>query len=244
LDNINFKFRILKRLLRIITIFYFIWIIFSGDIGQGHVYMIWNVILAWVPLEIVSLISYINLKFESKGRVKIATIFLGIMWLLFYPNSTYIITDFIHLSSNEYHIINPNYFAYSNESRFIFNDNINIWFDFVNIGIGVWIGYVVGFISLYIIQHSLIKKYNSIITWISVSIVHLLTGFAIYIGRFNRWNSWDIIFHPTNIITIIQSSTNLKALKFTLLFGIFSFILYIINFVLMEIGKLSGTLKN
>jgi len=244
LDNINSKFLTLKKLLRVITIFYFIWIIFSGDIGQGHVYMIWNVILAWVPLEILSLIGYINSKFENKGRVKIATIFLGILWLLFYPNSTYIITDFIHLSSNEYHIINPNYFPYSNESRFIFNDNINIWFDFVNIGIGVWIGYVVGFISLYIIQHSLIKKYNSIITWISVSIVHLLTGFAIYIGRFNRWNSWDIILHPINIITIIQSSTNLKALKFTLLFGIFSFILYVINFVLMEIGKLSGTLKN
>lgn len=240
MDNISSRFLQLKRLLRIITIFYFIWIIFSGDIGQGHVYMIWNVILAWVPLEIVSLMSYINSKSKSTSeKVKIATIFLGILWLLFYPNSTYIITDFIHLSTNKYHVINPNYSPYSNESKIIFNDNIIIWFDFVNIGIGVWIGYVVGFISLYIIQQSLIKKYKIMITWIFVSVIHLLTGFAIYIGRFNRWNSWDIIFHPTNIITILQSSINLKVLKFTLLFGAFSLILYVINYLLLEIGKLS-----
>nr|MBK5237411.1 DUF1361 domain-containing protein [Clostridium sp.] len=46
--------------------------------------------------------------------------------------------------------------------------------------------YAVGFISLYIIQHSLIKKYNSMVSWILVLIVHILTGFAIFIGRFNR----------------------------------------------------------
>ena len=240
MNNINSKFLMFKRLLRIITIFYFIWIILSGDIGQYHVYLIWNVILAWVPLEIVSLICYINWKFKNnKMSVKIATVFLGILWLLFYPNSAYIITDFIHLSTNQYHIINPNYSPYSNELRIMFNDNISIWFDFVNIGIGVWIGYVVGFISLHIIHQSLIKKYNIVVTWMLVSIVHLLTGFAIYIGRFNRWNSWDIIFHPINIITILQSSTDLKTLKFTLLFGAFSLILYVINYLLLEIGKLS-----
>ena len=241
MNNIHSKFLLIKRLLRVITIFYFIWIILSGDIGQYHVYLIWNVILAWVPLEIVSLMYYINSKFKSnKASVKIATVFLGILWLLFYPNSAYIITDFIHLSTNQYHIINPNYSPYSNELKILFNDNISIWFDFVNIGIGVWIGYVVGFISLHIIHKSLIKKYSSMVTWIFVSIVHLLTGFAIYIGRFNRWNSWDIIIHPTNIITILQRSIDLKTLKFTLLFGVFSLVLYVINYILLEIGKLEN----
>jgi len=237
LDNIKSKFRMLKWLLRVVTLLYFIWIISDGDLGQAHIYMIWNVILAWVPLEIVSLMCYINSNSRNSGLIKIMTIFLGILWLLFYPNSPYIITDFIHLSLNQYHLINPNYSPYTNEARIIFNDNINIWLDFVIIAVGVWIGYVVGFISLYIIHNSLMKKYKRIASWVFVSIIHLLTGFAIYIGRFNRWNSWDIILHPTNIITILQKSINLKTLKFTLLFGIFSFIVYVLNYILLEIGK-------
>lgn len=238
MENIKYKFRMVKRILGSVTLLYFIWNIFSGAVGQGHIYMIWNVILAWVPLEIVSLIYYINSKYENKALIKITTIFLCILWLLFYPNSTYIITDFIHLNSNEYHLINPNYSPYTTEARIIFNDNVSIWLDFVNIGIGVWIGYAVGFISLYIIQQALIKKYNIMVSWILVSIVHILTGFAIFIGRFNRWNSWDIILHPANIITILQSSNNLKSLKFTLLFGFFSLTVFLINYILLEIGKL------
>ena len=234
MDTSNFKFLILKRLLKTITIFYFIWIILSGSIE--YAYMIWNVILAWVPLEIVLLIDRINSKIHKKDWLKIVIIFLWILWLLFYPNSSYIITDFIHLP-NEYHIINPNYSPYSNEARIIFNDDIEIWLDFINIGIGVWIGYVVGFISLYISQHSFASKHNNIISWIFVSMVHILTGFAIYIGRFNRWNSWDVIFNPANIITILRSSFNSKAIKFTFLFGIFSFTLYIISYILVEIAK-------
>ncbi|MBU3188387.1 DUF1361 domain-containing protein [Clostridium bowmanii] len=239
MGNIKYKFRMIKKLLGAVTLLYFIWNIFSGGIGQKNIFMIWNVILAWVPLEIVSLLCYINSKYKKNGLIKIITIFLGILWLLFYPNSTYIITDFIHLSSNQYHLINPNYSPYTREARIIFNDNVNIWLDFVNISIGVWIGYVVGFISLYIIHHSLIKKYNSMVSWILVLIVHILTGFAIFIGRFNRWNSWDIILHPTNIITILQSIVNLKTLKFTLLFGVLSLVVYVINYLVLEIGKLA-----
>ena len=236
------KFKMIKNLLRAITILYFIFIIFIS--GLGHFYMIWNVILAWVPLEIVSLIGYINRKFDNRNRVKIATIILAILWLLFYPNSPYIITDFIHLSTNEYYIINKNYSPYSSELKYMFNDNIKIWLDFVIIGIGVWIGYVVGFISLYLNQLILKEKYNKRISWIFVLIVHFLTGFAIYIGRFSRWNSWDIIFSPINIITIFKSSINLKTLEFTLLFGSFSLILYVINYSLVELGNLNEKKDN
>jgi len=69
----------------------------------------------------------------------------------------------LHLSPNQYHLINPNYSPYTNEARIIFNDNINIWLDFVNIGIGVWIGYVVGFLLglfsfvVYVINYLLLE---------------------------------------------------------------------------------------
>jgi len=240
LNHANSKFLLIKRFLRIITIIYFAWI-FLRSIGQ--IYMIWNVILAWVPLEIASLMGYFDSKQKGKSRVKPVIIVLGLLWLLFYPNSPYIVTDFIHLSTNEFHLINPNYEPYANEARILFNDNITIWLEFVTIGIGVWIGYTVGFLSLYSIQQSLRKKHNHMMSWIFVSMIHLLTGFAIYLGRFNRWNSWDIMFSPAKIIAILQSSMSLKALQFTLLFGIFSFVLYAIDYLLVQIGPLSDKAK-
>ncbi|MGN9164832.1 DUF1361 domain-containing protein [Tissierellaceae bacterium HCP3S3_D8] len=79
------------------------------------------------------------------------------------------------------------------------------------------------------------RRYNSLISWIFVLIVNLLTGIAVHIGRFNRWNSWDIIFNPVNVIKNFQDIGNIEALKFILLFAAFNLILYIINCVLVEL---------
>jgi Predicted membrane protein len=217
-----------KNILRCITAVYFIWIIFGGNIDK--LFMVWNVILAWVPLELTTLICTIKVKNSSYKLIKYTVPLLWVLWLIFYPNAPYIITDFIHISTNDYYMLNPNYIPYSTQPRILFNDNIGIWIDFINIAIGVWIGYMLGFISLYINQELVKEKYNKIISFVFVAVVQLLSGFAIYIGRFSRWNSWDLIANPGNIITIIMSSINTKALWHTFLFGMLSAVLYMINY--------------
>lgn len=106
------KIKKLKNYFIIITLFYFIWILFGGNLKQ--IYMIWNIILAWVPLEIAMLIyNFTSSRIKKKSK-KVIILMLGIIWLLFYPNSPYITTDFIHLSTNKYYFSNPDYKLYSN----------------------------------------------------------------------------------------------------------------------------------
>lgn len=222
-----------KNLLRIITLLYFVWIIFGGN--SGYLFMLWNVFLAWLPLEFATLSAYIFEKHISIKHSKLLIIIIGFIWLLFYPNSPYIITDFIHLSSNNYYVINPNYTPYSTQPRILFNDEFKVWIDFFNIGIGVWIGYITGFISLVIIHRLVERSFNKVLGWIFVTGVSLLSGFAIYLGRFIRWNSWDIIFKPQNILRILNDDMHSKSLQYTILFGIFILTLYILNYCVAKL---------
>ena len=106
---------------------------------------------------------------------KISLILLIVSWLLFFPNSPYILTDLFHL---RLHTSAP------------------MWFDLIVILSFAWTGLIYGFISLLDIE-TLLKRYinSKIITIISV-IFLFLASFGIYLGRFLRWNSWDIISNP------------------------------------------------
>ena len=96
-------------------------------------------------------------------------------WLLFFPDSLYIITDLIHLESNT---------------------NVPIRYDAILLFIASFAGLALGFASVvnveYVMEKLLPKKY------IPTVIVFLIFpgSFGVYLGRFERWNSWDIISDP------------------------------------------------
>lgn len=232
--TINSRFTYIKNVLRLITLLYFVWVVFFDKLS--HAYMIWNVFLAWIPLELASLMLSLSSNDKIKKNSKILIALTSLLWLLFYPNSPYIITDFIHLSSNNYYISNPDYTPYSNLPRILFNDDPKIWFDLFTIGIGVWIGYTTGFISLFMNQKLIERSTNRLYGWSFVIITCLLSGFAIYLGRFIRWNSWDVILNPQNILKILFTDVHNKSLLYTLMFGSLSLLLYIINYVVTELG--------
>lgn len=235
LHNNGLQLNKMIYILGVISIIYSAWIILGGNLNVA--YMIWNLFLAWIPLMIIIVIMLIKRRRSKNILLKFMEILLWILWLLFYPNSPYIITDFIHINPKEFIIQNPNYIQYSDQHRIIFNSDLKIWIHFMNICVGVWLGYTSGFLSLYLGQKIVGEKNNKAIGWIFVLIVNVLSGFAIYLGRFDRWNSWDIIIEPENIISIAVSSFNITAVQFTMLFAIAYFILYIINFVLIKSVK-------
>lgn len=227
--------RKLKNYFRALTVLYAIWIIFAGK--GNHFYMVWNIILAWVPLEISSLLYNLKKGHKAYNGLKAITAVLWVLWMLFYPNAPYIITDFIHISSSKFYIPNPNYVRYGTEPYTLFNDDFKIWIGFVSIGIGVWIGYMLGVVSLYMNQNLIREKFGEIKSWLFVVFVSLLSGFAIYLGRFIRWNSWDVILNPYNFISIIINDFHMKAINFTILFGLFNLILYSINYAVIKLVK-------
>lgn len=139
-------------------------------------FLSWNLLLAWIPL-----ILAVWLKFLTDKR-KIPTwkeVVIGLLWLFFLPNSFYLMTDLIHLQS-------------SGEVSLLYDTALIISF--------VINGLLLGYISLYIV-HTLIKKYVSGSTayWLA-QLALLLSGFAIYLGRYLRWNTWDVVINPMGLI--------------------------------------------
>jgi len=135
----------------------------------------WNLFLAFIPWALTS-IAAIKPKL-CKSKITIF-ILLG-SWLLFFPNAPYILTDLFHLKSRT---------------------SMPIWFDLVLILSFAWTGLMFGFLSLWdietILSKSIKRKY---ITLISITLL-FLGSFGIYIGRYLRWNSWDIITEPFKLI--------------------------------------------
>jgi uncharacterized membrane protein len=106
-----------------------------------------------------------------------------------------------------------------------------IWFDLVLILSFAWTGVLLGFLSLWDIERILKKIFNE--KWISVisSALLFLGSFGVYLGRYQRWNSWDIINEPSGLFNdisnqVINPTDHPRAWGMTIAMGLFLNILY------------------
>lgn len=139
--------------------------------GTSFFFLIANLALAWIPY-------FITLALPKVEKWKFAfpiSFGLALLWLLFFPNAPYIITDLIHIKSRP---------------------PVPLWFDALLIFSFAWTGLMVGYASLLNIQTFLRKHFSTTTVWALVSSALVLCGFGIYLGRFQRWHSWHIIEHP------------------------------------------------
>lgn len=139
-------------------------------------FLIWNLFLAWIPLGIVFLLR-INLK--KKPWRDWQNIGLTIAWLAFLPNSFYIISDLIHIQSS---------------------GEVGLLYDVALVTSFVLNGLLLGYCSLFVMHRMLLVRMKASEAHIIVGLVLLLSSFAIYLGRFLRWNSWDIILSPAGLL--------------------------------------------
>jgi uncharacterized membrane protein len=136
-----------------------------------YIFLIWNLFLAFLPW----LFSSLLILYPSWRKNKVAIVFMLLAWLLFFPNALYIITDLFHLHKGT---------------------AMPMWFDLVLVLTFAWTGLIFGFISLFDIEKILEPFFSKKII-VSFSILLLFAGsFGVYLGRFLRWNSWDIIHDP------------------------------------------------
>ncbi len=169
-----------------------------------YLFLIWNLFLASIPLMIT---SFINNKFKNQ---KIFFSISFIIWLLFLPNAPYIITDFLH---------------------FKWKTQMPYWFDVLMLTTFAFNGLFLGLKSMLQMQDLLAKYLSSKKIWFTMLLICFLCGFGIYIGRFLRYNSWDIITSPALIINdiferIIYPLEHQKTWGITFGFGSFLWILY------------------
>jgi uncharacterized membrane protein len=106
-----------------------------------------------------------------------------------------------------------------------------IWFDLVLILSFAWTGLLFGFFSLWDIEQILLKSMKKTTVRI-ISVMLLFMGsFGIYVGRYLRWNSWDIITEPFRLAydigdRLINPFEHPRTWGMTILMGTFLNILY------------------
>lgn len=135
--------------------------------GTTFLFLVWNLFLAWIPYLLSLTLPHLKNKWT--------TIPVLFVWLVFFPNAPYIVTDLLHVG---------------------YRPPVPVWYDTVLLFSFAWTGLLLGFLSLLDVQYFLKKKIGKskaeILTWSAIA----LCAFGVYLGRYQRWNTWDILTNP------------------------------------------------
>jgi uncharacterized membrane protein len=162
-------------------------------------FLIWNLLLAVIPFAITSyLVSVPNLN-------KIGFVLSFGMWLLFLPNAPYIVTDLIHLRLNK---------------------GTFLWLDVLLISSFAFNGLLLFYSSINDMKSHFKHYLNKTVTNYTITIILFLSSFGVFLGRFLRYNSWEILSKPKYLFIdvlniVLNPFTNKEAWLFTILFGTF-----------------------
>jgi uncharacterized membrane protein len=176
-----------------------------------YAFLLWNLILAWVPFVFAAL-AY-ALANARKRILYLLIVVSAVVWLVFFPNAPYVLTDFQHLSR-------------------VSSDQIPVWYDVILLIWFAWTALLLGMVSLYFMQEIVARMLGTAASWLFVIVVTGLSSFGIYMGRFLRWNSWDTWRNPMPLARDIWDQirhplVNKEAFGFTIMFTILFLFIYI-----------------
>ena len=179
-----------------------------------YLFLVWNVFLAIIPYTIT---MYLNNK-QNLNKLKLGFWFL--VWLAFLPNAPYIVTDLIHIR--------------------VGNDTW-LWLDVLVVLSFALSGLLLFYLSLIDMQKLTASYFKKIPIETSTIFIIFLCGFGVYLGRFLRYNSWEIISNPQVLISdifeiMVSPFQNSDAWLFTLGFGGF----LMVGYWMMKSFKLSN----
>lgn len=170
--------------------------------------LVWNLFLAWVPYLFSVFASGLQRFLPRQWWMLLVP---GAIWLAFFPNAPYLLTDFLHLEPRPY---------------------VPMWYDIGLLATFAWTGLFLGIASLRIMQ-GLVRSYlGAIVGWLFAALALGLGGLGLYLGRFSRWNSWDLLIHPKSILIevatrLVEPSSNLRFFGFVTMFSAFLLVCYL-----------------
>jgi len=182
---------------------------FTRSIQHGH--LLWNVILAWVPY-VCSVVLLMLKQPRPAPRRSFLTSLVALMWLAFFPNAPYLVTDFVHLTPSA---------------------SLAWWYDIGLIATFAWTGLMLAVVSLSIVQALVAQRYGQARGWAMATGTILLSGVGIYIGRFVRLNSWDPLVRPLRFGKLVWdaiargSATSPRTLGVTIMFSAMLMVFYV-----------------
>lgn len=159
--------------------------IYSGN--GSYLFMIWNLFLAWIPYLMSIYFKQLNKK------KKIIQVFVFMFWLLFFPNALYIVTDIIHVAQTQ---------------------AAPLWYDAVLLFTSSLLGLALAFASLIKVEIYLAGYFKTRFVNLIIFLLLLVGAYGVYLGRFERWNSWDVLHNISAMLRYVMA-TFIHPLQFT-----------------------------
>ncbi|MDQ6812750.1 MAG: DUF1361 domain-containing protein, partial [Bacteroidota bacterium] len=131
-------------------------------------FYLWNFFLAVIPLLISRQLTRLK-------KLNIFAAFLLIWWLLFLPNAPYIVTDIFHFAARP---------------------PVPEWYDLLLVTAAAWNGLIIGIVSLLQVEAFLARCLSALVVNVMILVAIVSCAFGIYLGRFMRFNSWDVLTKP------------------------------------------------
>jgi len=177
--------------------------VISGE--RRFVFLVWNLFLAWIPF-IVS--EQFKVMHQKQWWKQVMTCFV---WFIFLPNALYIVTDLIHLDARS---------------------TVPKWYDALLLFTAATVSLIMAFISLLRAERFLLYRFNSRVVNGIMLVVLFFGSFGVYLGRFLRWNSWDVINKPAGLFFSVAERflfpfKHLHTWGITILFTILFYLLYL-----------------
>ena len=163
----------------------------------------WNLFLAAIPL----LLSRLLIHFY---KINLKALLILCAWIVFLPNAPYLITDIVHFAERP---------------------PVSKWYDLLLVTSAAWNGLMLGVVSLMQVEDFLQKHLSTWKIKIIMGCAIFACSFGIYLGRFLRYNSWDVLTDPSDLVHQVQSQVlrphqHANTWAFTLLFGAMFYIFY------------------
>ncbi|MFO1476065.1 MAG: DUF1361 domain-containing protein [Verrucomicrobiota bacterium] len=190
-----------------------------GQTGNPrYISLLWNLFLAWLPL----VFAVQARRYDRLSTVKLPLLILfTCLWLLFFPNAPYIFTDLIHLTTRFFGVY---------------------WIDLAMVLTCALTGLVLGFVSLYLMQEIVARRYGRWAGWGFIAVSTALGSFGIFLGRFLRFNSWDVVVSPGRLYQGVGAWTSQflnypRTIGFPLAFAAFLFTAYLMLYALTQMPR-------
>ena len=180
----------------------------------------WNLILAVVPA-----LAAAALRHDAERGSRVRVFLWGAAWLLFLPNAPYLITDLIHLEPRP---------------------PVPYWFDIALFTSFVGAGILAAFSSFQDVQHVVARRYGWLASWAVLAVAAFASGFGIYLGRMQRWNSWDLLTQPMDLLLVIAERISApwqhpRTVAVTLVYGAVVFFGFVAVRIIMAPRRGTGT---
>lgn len=172
-----------------------------------HTGIAWNLLLAWIPFVLALLV------YEARSRLSTPLFAAScLLWLLFLPNAPYLLTDLKYIGNH---------------------GSVPVLYDVVFLSAAAWTGLLLGLVSLFLMHVVWRQLIGALNAWALVIGVLALSSFGIYLGRVQRWNSWDIFTRPGSLVGqiahgLLDPLAHARPLALTMVFTTFLLASYLV----------------